>query len=58
LVNGALSIGWGSYLSLNQKVKEAIVKWRESGKPASSETARTLTALEDPRAAEGLFPTP
>lgn len=56
LVNGALSVGWGSYLSIEHQVKEAIATWRDSGLPASVDTARTLTARVNPDAAKLLFP--
>ncbi len=56
IVNGKVSVGWGSYAGLAGTVKAAIAAWRESGLPRGLETARRLTADADPGAAEALFP--
>jgi protein-disulfide isomerase len=58
VVNGDVSVGWGSYLALEHPVKEAIAAFRASGKPASLATARALTAEKNAEAAKLLFPAP
>jgi protein-disulfide isomerase len=56
IVNGKVSVGWGSYAGLEGTVRGAVEAWRASGLPRGLETARRLTAETDPNAAEALFP--